>query len=462
MRLLYFNIKMLKKIFNYTNSLYLSDNARTLGIKKNVFYSFILKGGSGGLSLITVPITINYINTTQYGIWLTLSTLINWFAFFDIGLGNGLKNKLAESNSLGEYIKSKIYISTTYAIIAIVSTSIFILFLLFNRYINWNLILNVSTNEKIDLNRDALIIIGCFCAQFVIQLINIILTACHVPSKVNLITLISQGISLILIFILTKVTSGSLTYLIIVLAGIPVLIQLIATIWLFKTEYKQFAPSFKQVKFSYSKELLTLGGMFFIIQMGQLVLYQTDNIVITQLFGPKEVTTFNIAYKLFSTILILFTIIINPFWSAFTDAYVQKDIAWIRKIFFKMQKTWLIMVGFALLLLILSPLIFKLWLNHLVTVPFILSFSMTLYVIGSCWHMLCCYLLNGINKIRLQLYMYIICFFINIPISIFLGKAIGITGIVISNLIIFIGMGIIFYIQCNKILNNKAYGIWNK
>jgi len=453
---------MFKSVLSYTKSFFLSGNERSLNIKKNVLYSFILKAASVGASLVIIPITINYINPTQYGIWLTLSAIISWFAFFDIGLGNGLKNKLAESNALGKFNESKIYISTTYAVITIISTIIFLFFFAFNRYINWGSILNVPANETVDLSLDALIVVGLFCIQFVVQLINIILTACHAPAKVNLITFIGQIISLIIIYVLTKTTTGHLTYLILVLAGIPVMIQLVASIWLFKYNYKQFTPSFKFIDFKYSKSLLTLGGMFFIIQMGQLILYQTDNIIITQLFGPKEVTTFNIVYKLFSTVLILFTIIINPFWSAFTDAYAKKDMVWIKQIFLKMQKAWLIVAGFAILLFAASPVILKLWLNHLVSVPLVLSLSMTLYVIGSCWHMLCCYLLNGINKIRLQLYMYVACFFINIPISIWLGREIGITGIVISNLIVFIGMGTVFYIQCNKIINNKAYGIWNK
>ena len=453
---------MFRSAFNDIRRFFLAGNERTLAIKKNVLYSFILKGASVGISLLIIPITINYVNTTQYGVWLTLSAVINWFAFFDIGLGNGLKNKLPESNALGRTHEAKIYTSTTYAIIAVISGAIFLLFFAFGGYIPWDKILNVPAGERAGLRLDALIVIGCFCLQFVIQLINVILTACHAPAKVTLITFIGQLISLAIIFTLTKTTAGSLTYLIIVLAGVPVVVQLFASVWLFRTSYRQFAPNPQAVEFKYAKSLLTLGGMFFIIQMGQLVLYQTDNIVITQLFGPEEVTTFNIAYKLFSTILILFTIIITPFWSAFTDAYAVKDMAWIKQIFLKMQKAWLAMAGFAFLLFMMSPFLIRLWLHQLVSVPLLLSFFMTLYVIGSCWHMLCCYLLNGINKIRLQLYMYVLCFFINIPISIFLGKQIGITGIVISNLIVFVGMGVVFYIQCHKIINGRATGLWNK
>ena len=203
---------MFKNTINYTRRFFVAGNERSLNIKKNVLYSFLLKGASVGISLIIIPLTINYINPTQYGVWLTLSAIISWFSFFDIGLGNGLKNKLAESNALGKYNEAKIYISTTYAIITIISAAIFLLFFIFNRYINWSKILNVPSGDNLDLQFDALIVIGCFCIQFVVQLINVVLTACHVPAKVTLITFIGQVISLILIFILTKTTTGHLTY----------------------------------------------------------------------------------------------------------------------------------------------------------------------------------------------------------------------------------------------------------
>ena len=49
------------------------------------------------IGLVLVPLTINYLNPTKYGIWITLSSVIGWFSFFDIGLGNGLRNRFAEA-----------------------------------------------------------------------------------------------------------------------------------------------------------------------------------------------------------------------------------------------------------------------------------------------------------------------------------------------------------------------------
>ena len=55
---------------------------RSVKAKKNILASFMIKGGSIAISLILVPLTINYVNPTSYGIWLTLSSMVGWFWLF--------------------------------------------------------------------------------------------------------------------------------------------------------------------------------------------------------------------------------------------------------------------------------------------------------------------------------------------------------------------------------------------
>ena len=101
---------------------------RTATTRSNVIFSSLYKGISILLSLWLVPLTLHYLNPTKYGIWLTLTSIIAWFGFFDVGLGNGLRNKLAEARAKKDYSLARTYVSTTYAIItsiAIVLTIVF-------------------------------------------------------------------------------------------------------------------------------------------------------------------------------------------------------------------------------------------------------------------------------------------------------------------------------------------------
>jgi len=435
---------------------------RTIRVKSNIALSFLLKGVSISIGFVLIPMTINYVNPTQYGIWLTLSSIISWFSYFDVGLGNGLKNKLAAANALEQYTDARIYVSTTYAILAILSATVFSIFFFANHFIDWAKILNSPDLKGVDLNHLALMVLALFCVQFVAQIINTILTAMHATAKVSVVYCIGQVCIIIIIYILTRTTAGSLNNLVFVLGGIPVFVQIMASIYFFNTRYKHIAPSFRFIKFKYTRELLSLGGIFFILQIGALLLFQTDNIIITQLFGPHSVTTFNIAYKLFSVIIMLFTIIMTPFWSAFTDAFTKGDFDWMKRVLTRMEKYWLILCGLTLVVLVMSPFIYKIWLKGSVAISFPLSVAMAFYVMGYCWITVQCFFLNGIGKVRLQLYLYLGFTLINIPLGIVLGKYIGIPGVTYSNVIVLFFMGIILSIQSKKILNSKATGIWNK
>ena len=98
-------------------------------------------------------------------------------------------------------------------------------------------------------------------------------------------------------------------------------------------------------KFSYARNLMSIGLVFFIIQIGAIVLFST-NIIITQIFGPKDVTVFNVTFKLFSVVTMVFSIIVVPLWSAYTDAYARNDFDWIKSTLSKMKQIWILSINF--------------------------------------------------------------------------------------------------------------------
>ena len=452
----------IKSSFGYLSGLVTKGQQRSIQAKKNILASFAIKGLSIAISLVLVPLTINYINASRYGIWLTLSSIVTWFSFFDIGFGNGLRNKFAEALAKGQEELARIYVSTTYAILTVLIGIVLILFLCINPFLNWAKILNTSADMTGELRLLALIVFVFFCLRFVLQLITTVLTANQEPAKAAFFNLLGSVFSLIVIYILTKTTSGSLIYLGIALSIMPVLVLAASSTWFYRKGYKRYSPSFKYVRFSFARNLMSLGIKFFIIQIAALILFNTNNIIITQLFGPAEVTTFNVSFKLFSVVTMVFSIIATPLWSAFTEAYVKNDFEWIRSTLSKMRIIWYLLIGCTVLLLFSSPLLYKWWIGDTVQVPFALSIAMSSYVIVYIWQTIHVFLLNGIGKIKLQLYLVVFSGLINIPVAIFLGKKIGLVGITLTSTVLFIMMGIIFSIQTHKILNRTAINIWNK
>lgn len=440
-----------------------NGHERTNRAKKNIAASFLIRGLNIALSLVLVPLMINYLNPTKYGIWITLTSLVAWFGFFDIGLGNGLRNRFAEALAKGNYHLAKTYVSTTYAILSIIISIVTLLFYGINFFLDWGAILNIGNDPalKQELSRLALVVFTSFGFTFVLNLITVILSADQQPAKGALFDLIGKSLSLLLIYILTRVSRSSLLSLGLIYCTISPIVLAASTIWFFNGKYKPYRPSFKSVDFSKAKDLFSLGLKFFIIQIAAIILYQTNNMIITQLFGPAMVTPYNVAFKYFGVLMMGFMIIIGPFWSAFTEAWTNLDVAWVRSIIKKLLRIWLLLVLGGIILLLFSGLIFRIWIGHNFVVPISISVLTLSWVLLNSWNGIFSHFLNGVGKLKVQLYLGITAAILNIPLSVWLGKAIGIEGVLLSNVILALVQCLIYPIQYSKIINQKALGIWN-
>lgn len=452
----------IEKVRNYVTDFFSRGSLRSLEAKKNIFWSFGFKGISVIINLVLVPVTINYLNPTRYGIWITISSIMAWFSFFDIGLGNGLRNKFAESKAKGELMKARIYISTTYAALIIIFCIVWLVFLVSNYFLDWSRILNAPMNMADELSKVALILFSFVCIQFILKIINTILTADQKPAKPAFFDMLGQLIILAVILLLSKTSQGSLLYLALTIGFVPILVLFFSSLWFYRGQYKVFAPSLKFVRFEYALDIMKLGFKFFIIQISVIVIYQTSSIIIAQLCGPESVSIYNISYKYFNIIYFLFCIFNLPFWSAFTDAFVQNDFAWMKMAVKKLEIAALISVFLILILLAVSPVAFHLWIGEIIKIRFSVSLLISIYFISNIYLSLYIQILNGLGKINLQLYVVTFSAIINIPVALLLGHRFGIEGVIAATIIINLLVLIYAPLQVHLLINKKAKGILNK
>lgn len=449
-------IDLLSHIKYYLNS----GHDRSKRTKKNIFYSLFIKGVSIIISLILVPIILSYLDPLKYGIWITLSSIITWFNFLDIGFGNGLRNKFAEALAIGDHELAKIYVSTTYFILSVIITISLVIFLCINPFLNWSTILNAPIELKSELRTLTYFVVIFFSIQFVLKLINTLLIADQKPAINSFVNLIIHLSSFGVVYFLTKTTESSLIYIGISFTLTPVLILLMSSIYFYRKDYKEYIPSKKFIKLKYAKELMNLGLKFFIIQIAVIVMYQSSNIIIAQLFGPEEVTSYYIAHKYFGVVTMVFAIVIMPFWSAFTEAFTNNEFDWIRKMMSKLQKFWIMISFITIIFLLISDYVYDIWFGKQVSIDLKLSAVVALSVIVNSWNGIYSHFLNGVGKIKIQYYSAIWGMLLNIPLAIYLGKKLGIHGVISATIILGLINMTWTYIQYKKIINQKASGIW--
>lgn len=437
---------------------------RSIKTKQNIIISIIIKCVSIIISFMLIPLALNYLNPVKYGIWLTLISVIGWFSFFDLGLGNGLRNKLAEALAKNDHELARTYISTSYVFMTLIIGIVYLSFCFVFPHINWSYILNTPTEMSKEINQLIFIAFSFFSLQFIIKLISMILRADQRSALSGGINTFASLLSLIIVYILTKTTHSSLLWLSIGVSIANLIAPLIATIYYFNTDYKHLLPSWKYVKLKSAKDLMGLGIQFFIMQLAALILFSTDSFIIDQLYGPEEVTPYNIAFKYFSLVTMGFTIITSPFWTAYTDAFQKQDYIWIKRITKKLSLIWGLSIFGVLGMLLFSNVFYNHWVGNQIQIPFILSISMAIWVLISTWSNIFGNFLSGVGKIRLSLYLAILIIVINIPLSVFLAKYLnlGSAGVIIGTSLCTLPQVFLYPIQYKKIINSTAKGIWNK
>lgn len=456
--------KILKFFQNVIGNYLSKGKGRTVKAKKNILGSIIIKGTSIIISLVIVPLTIDYVNPTRYGIWLTLSSIVGWFSFFNIGLTHGLRNKFAEAKAKGDKLAAQMYVSTTYFILGLIFSSVWVLFLIVNPFLDWVQILNVTSEMRAEVSMLAVIVFTYFCLQFVLKIINTLITADQQPAKASFIDLLGQVISLIFIVILVKTTEGSLINLGVALCLSPILILAAANFYFFKDKYRDFRPIWSSVDLRESKGLFNLGLVFFIISIAGLIQYQSANIIIAQNFGTYEVTSYNIVYKYFNVLGMAFGIFLSPFWSASTDAYYQNDIQWIRKAIKKYLILIGILVGAGFLMLLYSSKVYEIWLKGQVEIDFILSFWGFMFILSFMFGNLFVNFLNGISALRIQFWCSVFSPIVYIAVAIVMIKYynLGVQSLFIASLIANFNGIVIAPIQYYLIVYKNKKGIWVK
>jgi len=439
-----------------------SSHIRTWNIQKNILFSFLLKGISIGISLLLVPLTLNYLDKERYGLWLTLSSIVSWASLFDIGLGNGFRNKFAEALTVKDDELAKTYVSTTFVLLSIIICCVLVVFFVINPFLDWRRILNTTTETRHTLSLLAIICFSFFALRFIFNLVTTIFLADQQSALADLVGVVGSLLSLIIIFLLMQIGERSLLYLGLALSACPVLALVIACFTAFAGRYRKYRPSFKSVDFKQSKGLVGLGFLFFVPQICGLIVFATSNIIIAQIFSPTEVTIYNIAYKYFSLVMLFFQIIITPFWSGFTEAFIRQDFIWIKKVIHKLVLIWGISCIGLILMVLASNTVYRLWVGSQIVIPMTLSVGLAIYISIHIWNTIFASFNNGVSKTFIQVGLSLITGLSFIPLTIFFSKKIGLAGIPLAmGLSIFHG-SIISPIQYKKIISNKAKGIWNK
>jgi O-antigen/teichoic acid export membrane protein len=382
-----------------------------------------------------------------------------------MGLGSGLKTKLSEALAHNDLDKARRLVSTNYVLLTVFSAAIIVVFLIFHHFISWGSVLNAGADD-IYIDQLVLFCFISFMVKLVLDSINNILLAHQDTAFVNLIGFVGSFASLGAIFLLSRCNlpyQWRLPALGIIVTFIPTMISLIVSVYFFSTRFKSIIPSIKYFHRPYIRTLFSLGGQFFIIQIAVLIIFSTDSFLVSKLFDTEHVTTYNIAYRLFNAFNIIWGIVLGPYWVAFSEAYLKRDFPWVRKNVTILVYMWLLMLTGLIAILPFVNRIYKLWIGTDVNIPLDLSIGMAIFVAISTFSNIFAYFVNGVAKIRLQVFSSTFAAAINIPVAIYLCRDLkmGLSGVILATCISLSVGAVLMTAQYYRIIKGTATGLWN-
>jgi len=429
---------------------------RTSNYLRQISETVVYKTVSIVASFVTIPLLISYIGQEQFGVWSTLLTVMSWIVFFDLGVGNGLRNSVAETLAKENQAAAARYISSGYSMIGLMALFLWMLVFAASWLINWQLVFNTRAIPEVTLRHTVQITTFFIILNFWIGLIGALLGAIQRTSLIALGQLITNTLVLALVIVLAQTTDGSITHLAIAHGSSLVIANILLSIW-FYHRYPRMLPAPCLDK-QHIQPLLAVGIQFFVIQIAVLVIFTTDKILIAQLFGPIYVTQYEVTFKLFSLITFVHSMITAPLWSAYTDAYSRGDIGWIKDMLQKQTKIFIGVVIAAVIMVLLAQPIIRLWIGTELDVSFALILALGMLVIISTWNNIFAMFVNGIGKIRIQLYTAVIAMSINIPLALLFTKyfKFGLSGIVLATCASLLFAAIALPLQVRQIIGENT------
>lgn len=409
------------------------------------------------LVFLTTSLTFKYLGKSDYGIWVTIYSIISWVYLLDFGYSNVIKTKLPTLLHDEEKTINTL-ISTIYVGVAGVSLLILLVYVVFNLFVSPSEFLNIDSdtiNFNLVLTLNLLFsVLILFVGNFKSLFVGVIRT-----QIVELSLMIVQLVIFLVVLCLLKCNlfpeSSKLLVISLVFGLTNLVIGLIFTYYFFHSN-KNMRVSLKYFDLGVLKQNTAMGAKYFVIQICMVIIFSTDYILITKFFGVKEVANYDIVLKIFQVPMLLTITGLSPFWSIFSKNYAERNYAWIKKTLITYNFLFIFfIVGVAILICIIHEVIY-IWMNVRFEISITLLLSISAYISMRAFTAMYNYFLNGINKINLSLWLTVFGAIINIPVCILLIKlGYGVSGIVIGTCISILPTTICLPIQAFREINKK-------
>jgi|SRR5579864_14910 len=408
-------------------------------IVRGIFSALANKGVSVLVSFVSVPLTVRYLGAERYGAWITISTAIAWLVLADFGLSNSLTNAVSEGYAKDNKELAQSAIAAAFWSLTGLALILGLLFFAVFPYVPWDKVFNVqSAQARAEVGPAVAAAVVIFALNFPFSLVAKVYGAYQEVAKANAWAATGNllGLGALLAVIHYQ---GGLLALVLAISGSALLVNAISAVWLFGYSKPWLRPRPDRITWPAIRDLTSVGGMFFVIQIAGVLLFQTDNLIIAHYLGATAVTPYSVTWRLFSYTALFQMLAVPAYWPAYAEAFARGDLGWVRSRF-RANFRITVLSTFVLTL----PLVFfggwfiEKWAGSAAVPQAGLLIGMGIWsLIYSAMNSQSC-LLASSGRVKIQMIYSVLASAVNLVVSIVLVQRIGLVGVIMGTIAAFL------------------------
>jgi len=391
---------------------------------------------SSFFTLVSLPLAVRYLGAERFGVWATIASTVVFLNLLDLGIASSLTNYIAQSYAVGDRQNAARYTTNALVLTAAVACVAGVVLAIAWPTIDWAKLLNVSSAvSRAEVSSTVaaavvLVLLGLpasltgriLSGYQEVHCSNGIIAFGTLANLAGLLMGLALQVSMPVLFVLT---TGWIT-----LANLTVLFVML--LW-----WKPWlCPRLALLEWGATRELLTTGSGFFLIQIAGAVVFSSDNVVLSHFLGPAQVTPYSVTWRVVGMTAVMQGLLFPALWPAYAEAYARGDYAWVRRAFrITFRGTIALNLVFASLLLAVGRTLIRWWAGPSAVPSLSLLAAMALWaVISGAMTVESC-LLAAVNRTREQGVLSVVAAGLNSGLSIVLVQRVGGVGVIVGTIL---------------------------
>jgi O-antigen/teichoic acid export membrane protein len=368
--------------------------------------------------LVALPLVVDRLDGASVGVWTLLVTALALLGFADLGLGNGLVNRLSDAVGRQDDEAAGRIVSTGAAALAAIAAAGAAVAALAVAAVPWESLLRLRAGEVPGLHAAIAVFLVAVVAGVPAGLGQRIHLAYQQGWAASATSAVGSLLALVSV-LAAWAADATLPVFVGAMLLPPVVATAGETAWVLGRSHRDLRPRRDRFERAALGGLVRAGGLFFVLAVASAAAYQSDSVVVARYLGPDEVTSFGATARLFLVAPALAAAVLLPLWPAYGEAIGRGDHAWVRSTLRRslVVSTAGVAVASAALVVLARP-VLSVWAGSVAAPSTSLLLALATWAVVSTASMALAMWFNGAGIVRLQVVVSLVMAASNLWLSV--------------------------------------------